>query len=128
MMPYWAFQNLVEKLLYEQTRLKPGKSQAIALFEGDNKLKCVGCKMCEVACPAEAISLDVIVESSGRPYPSRFDVDMTKCISCGLCSDACPVDAIGLVAAPLPMAEEREKLYHGKERLILNGRGTDKER
>lgn len=44
------------------------------------KTGCIGCKMCEKACPVEAIKVD----------ENHAHIDYDKCISCGLCADKCP--------------------------------------
>jgi formate hydrogenlyase subunit 6/NADH:ubiquinone oxidoreductase subunit I len=93
----------------------------LALFQVEGKDKCIGCKLCEIACPAQAIIIDASVDENSEPCASRFDVDMTKCISCGLCEKACPVSAIGFVPRRLQAVDEKEKLYHTKETLLENG-------
>lgn len=45
--------------------------------------KCIGCGVCEEACPVDAIM-------AGEVY-TIFEED---CIGCGACESACPVDAI----------------------------------
>jgi NADH-quinone oxidoreductase subunit I len=57
--------------------------------------RCIACHLCEVTCPAVAITIESEVKDNHR-YASRFDIDAFKCIHCGLCEDACPVDAIVL--------------------------------
>ena len=71
-------------------------------FRGEHALRryttgeerCIACKLCEVVCPALAITIDAKMNSVGGRQTTRYDIDMTKCIYCGLCQEACPVDAI----------------------------------
>lgn len=65
-----------------------------ALMCDDNgEERCIGCKLCEIICPARAISIDT-VEINGSRRTSKYEIDLFKCIYCGYCEEACPVDAI----------------------------------
>ena len=54
--------------------------------------RCIACKLCEVVCPALAITIesyDYTTSSNiSRRRTSRYDIDMTKCIFCGFCQEA----------------------------------------
>ncbi len=84
------------------------KRQVRARFRGrhvlkryDNGLeKCIGCSLCEAACPADAIfvesaeNTDDARYSPGERYASTYQINMLRCIFCGFCEDACPTEAI----------------------------------
>ncbi|HTA76032.1 MAG TPA: 4Fe-4S binding protein [bacterium] len=46
---------------------------------------CIGCTLCEVKCPTEAIAGE---------KKSMFNIDPALCIDCGVCGIHCPVEAI----------------------------------
>jgi NADH-quinone oxidoreductase subunit I len=56
--------------------------------------RCIACKLCEVVCPALAITIDSDTGPDGLRRTTRYDIDLFKCIYCGFCEEACPVDAI----------------------------------
>ncbi len=69
----------------------------LVLLEDNEHLACVSCGLCEIACPAYAITIDGgETERFIEREPKRFEIDMLRCILCGFCEEACPKDAIFL--------------------------------
>ena len=56
--------------------------------------RCIGCKLCEIICPAKAITIDTTERDDGSRRTTRYEIDLFKCIFCGYCEEACPVDSI----------------------------------
>ena len=83
--------------------------------------RCIACKLCEAACPAQAITIEASPRNDLSRRTTRYDIDMTKCIFCGLCQEACPVDAI--VEGPNfeYSVSTREELFYNKDKLLHNG-------
>ncbi len=61
-----------------------------------NKDKCVGCKLCSVDCPYEAIYM--APRNDGSKFKEIAIVIDARCAECGLCVGACNFDAIELPA------------------------------
>lgn len=81
----------------------------------DGTEKCVGCALCEAACPSHCITV-VSAEREDIPqkrYAKQYILDMTKCVFCGFCVQACPVDA-------LASSKEYEMATWNKRDLIMD--------
>jgi 4Fe-4S ferredoxin len=59
-----------------------------------DKNRCVGCQICSLACPKEAIKLERQPKLTGeKARKPRIDVDLAKCNFCGICDILCPYGA-----------------------------------
>jgi NADH-quinone oxidoreductase subunit I len=106
----------------ERTPLSPRFRGLHALRRYENgEERCIACKLCEVICPALAITIESQERQDGTRRTTRYDIDMTKCIYCGFCQEACPVDAIVETQIFEFATESRDDLYYTKDMLLAVG-------
>jgi len=112
----------------EKTPLSPRFRGLHALRRYPNgEERCIACKLCEVVCPALAITIESEEREDGTRRTTRYDIDLTKCIFCGYCEESCPVDSIVETHIFEYHGEERGDLYMTKEKLLAVGDEYEKE-
>jgi len=112
----------------ERTPLSPRFRglHALRRYESGEE-RCIACKLCEVICPALAITIESEERDDGTRRTTRYDIDMTKCIYCGLCQEACPVDAIVETQVFEFATETRKELNYTKDMLLEVGARYEKQ-
>lgn len=97
---------------------------ALGLLRYDNgQERCVGCDLCEAACPSRCIKV-ISEEDKSLPlqrYATEFYIDITKCVFCGYCVEACPVNALAMTKMYEYSTHDKRTLLFDKQRLYEIG-------
>lgn len=127
----YSFKKPVTIRYPEERRQLPSRSRGrhyLTKWE-DGLERCVGCELCAIVCPAQAINV-VAAEndpenrhSHGERYAKDFQINMLRCIYCGYCEEACPTGAIILSNEFELSGYTRESLIFTKEKLTEKNPG-----
>ena len=103
----------------EEVKELPPNYRGLHILPGDDngEIRYVACKLCEVACPTQAIS---IVAEAADDYgierrPKVYNIDFMRCVFCGFCVEACPCDALRMGMKYELASYSRAGLVHTKE-------------
>ena len=78
------------------------------------KVRCIGCRTCQDACPNAAITLDA----------PGVSVDRQRCTGCGTCAQQCPSNALELVGRKADAAQLAGELAKDKTYYEQSGGGV----
>ena len=121
----YAFKRPVTLRYPEEKRKLPARSRGRQYLTkwNDGLERCVGCELCAIVCPSQAIYVKPAanepgnIHSHGERYASDFQINMLRCIYCGYCEEACPTGAIVLSHEYELSGYTRESLIYTKEML-----------
>lgn len=121
----YAFKRPVTIRYPEKKRKLPDRSKGrhhLTLWE-DGLERCVGCELCAIVCPSQAIYVKPgenkpgNIVSRGEKYAIDYQINMLRCIFCGYCEEACPTGAVVLGSDYELSGTTRDSLIYTKEML-----------
>lgn len=96
---------------YPEERLPQAEAARVFPFlvydtdDMEKGLRCVACKICEVECPPQCITIEKSTDKKPdfvgklQAYPEKFEIDVSVCMSCQICVEVCPFEAIKMDTA-----------------------------
>lgn len=89
--------------------------------------RCIGCMLCEAACPTGAIYVEAAENdpenplSPGERHAKVYEINLLRCIFCADCEEACPTEAIVLGHEYAMASYDRRDFILTKEMLLNPG-------
>ena len=90
-------------------------------------MSCVGCGLCETACPNDVIRIDTSEAEDGTRWVERYEFDLGRCIYCYLCIEACPVDALQVTPAYHTVTPDRSELVIDADTMMQMWEDSDQQ-
>lgn len=127
----YGFKRPVTLRYPEEKRKLPARSRGRHYLTkwNDGLERCVGCELCAIVCPSQAIYVKPAANdpeapnSHGERYASDFQINMLRCIYCGYCEEACPTGAIILGNEYELSSYTRQELIFTKDTLTEKSPG-----
>lgn len=112
-------------ILYpEQKPEFPTGSRSVPVLkinEESGWLNCTSCGLCERTCPPSCIKIEQAVDpdtNKKKPWPHRFDLDLSHCMVCNLCIEACPFDALEMLDVAELCTYQVQDLQYDMDQLV----------
>jgi len=94
-----------------------------------DRKRCVGCQVCTVVCPKEAIKTIKQPRTCDKAAKVKVDIDLAKCNFCGACDVTCPYGAIKVTLNDNHDLNllAKECYPHLVKEIVVNTKGCPKE-
>ena len=102
------------------------------IFDEEGELNCVGCEICQIFCPTEAI-INIKMEwnprfldgqSTRQKLLTSYDVDASRCIQCGICVEVCDFDALEMTPLHELAGYSHTEMLKDRRALVAPGDGS----